>query len=743
MIATWSDIAMGSEVITKDKAIAAVEEGSALGEEIVKLIMTGYGVIYKSFLPHNEMENPLMKVKPCQHSPPSELVIIPESVHFAPTEKIASELQKPAKSEAKTMAQEYSSKQITVKNSLPFKVRVCREFDNPLVDILPGDKVTISTPLNIPLVAQSQTKQKSRSASIVSAYLSYPGNATWNITPFPADSFLPSGWPNLNDKLLAASWEVHITNNLKTYVCIWQVLPNGNLHYVHCMPQDASITADPCYVGTSLVATQGGTVISKFFAGSAAHTKWSIDTFKAPDDDIYKTGNNNYIFYQVHIRQNDMVTPSSKQFDKQITIPPGVKFLYANLFDSSNAYFAAPEGVTVTIDSKDESGTIKHYNEDTNTENLYIQMNGKSLHKLCVKDPVAGEWRIKIQAKTNTPLVFQFQTLPTKDPRDTIRDTFKAGILGFSTAYAGLANFVNAPLSGDGDSGQRPAAIELIYKALFEGRNLLPSSSDLHNHYELSDIEQAIQILLSIAADPAPRNPPKILLVDANGDEQVTKRVYEGRKELLYDKITPGGNYVTKLVGEEEEPATKISFESKLGSIPDLKLVSIAGHGNSTAVYGYLLPGITVSNGELIVPPDVDRPLPILQTPVEPGLVHGKIFHLFSCRSAAVGGLGQALVKNGARAFIGYNEIVGTIKSKPLWMFKPDCAICLTLMEGKTVKEAVTVAKAYYRVLVNKVTRQTEIENEKKYAIFTGILKVNHDALTIEGDCNARLYTDS
>jgi len=67
------------------------------------------------------------------------------------------------------------------------------------------------------------------------------------------------------------------------------------------------------------------------------------------------------------------------------------------------------------------AGTIKHYNKGTNTESLYVQMNGKSLYKLCVKDSVVGEWLIRIQAKTNTPLFFQFQTVPTKDPHGTIR----------------------------------------------------------------------------------------------------------------------------------------------------------------------------------------------------------------------------------------------------------------------------------------------------------------------------------
>ena len=67
---------------------------------------------------------------------------------------------------------------------------------------------------------------------------------------------------------------------------------------------------------TSLVSTPGDTVISKFFAYSAAAcTKWSIDTFKASSGELYKTKDNNYSFYQVHLPQNNMVTPLPKEFE--------------------------------------------------------------------------------------------------------------------------------------------------------------------------------------------------------------------------------------------------------------------------------------------------------------------------------------------------------------------------------------------------------------------------------------------
>ena len=51
------------------------------------------------------------------------------------------------------------------------------------------------------------------------------------------------------------------------------------------------------------------------------------------------------------------------------------------------------------------------------------------------------------------------------------------------------------------------------------------------------------------------------------------------------------------LVGEHE--ATNHKFESGLTNIPDLKLVSIAGHGNSNKIYGYLPSSIDFINGEI------------------------------------------------------------------------------------------------------------------------------------------------
>ena len=222
-------------------------------------------------------------------------------------------------------------------------------------------------------------------------------------------------------------------------------MPNGNLHFVGPMTSRFSNDCNPCYLGTSLVATQGNTVISKFFVDSRECTTWSLDIDTPPGgEEIYATGDNNYIFYQVNTPQDDMVTVAAKKFSKQITISSKVAYLYASLFDDT--YFTSSENVMGTIDSNDaSSGVITRYKSNTNTDSLYIQMTAaRSLQKLCIKDPAAGVWTITIQTMTNTAACFQFQTVPTANPYGTMKATLSSyTMLGSNwenIAYAGFTN---------------------------------------------------------------------------------------------------------------------------------------------------------------------------------------------------------------------------------------------------------------------------------------------------------------
>ena len=510
-------------------------------------------------------------------------------------------------------------------------------------------------------------------SNVISSYVVHLWSTTWNIATLPTDSFLPSVW-----KLDKTPWKVHITNYLKTYICIWQVLPNGTLHFMHVMPICSSITADHCYIGTSLVATQGGTVISKFFADSKECIIWSIDIGTPPGGgEIYKTGDNNYIFYQVHIPQDDTAKPTPINFRKQIQIPSGVKFLYASLFDSSNAYFAAPQNVTLIIDSQDGKTNYKH---ETDTESLYIQMtkDGQSLQKLCVRNPEAGTWTIKIKAMTNTPVYFQFQTVPIKDTYATMQTTLSPhSVLGKNwkdIAYAGFTNIANTQTFGGKkkpDVVQIPATVAATGKTFVTTQPWTSVNGDIQNGE--GDIEKATKTMYD-AVVPPPSDLPGILLVDANGADTTTITMYQSRKDYLY-QIQQN---CSKLVGEHE--ATRQKFRTSVTE-PTIKLVSVAGHGNANSICGY-------------VPPPVikDPPANLLSTnDVQRNLANGKIFHLLACCTAKT--LGQTLVNKGAIACISYRKKI-YLSCDRIWMVKPDCTILKELIiNRKTIAQAVVQAE--------------------------------------------------
>ena len=581
-------------------------------------------------------------------------------------------------------------------------------------------------------------KDIDQTLSVVSAYIAYPGCTTWNIATFPTDSFFPSAW-KLDDK----QWVICITNNLKTYACIWQVMPNGSLNFIHTMSQCSSIKAGPCYIGTSLVATQGSTVISKFFAvDSTAYTTWSIGI--NIHEKLHETGDNNYIFYQVKTPQDDTVTPTSKLFTTKITIPSGVGFLYASLFDSCNAYFATPEGVTVTIDSQDASGSTTLYNSNTNTESLFIQMTAgeMSLQKLCIKDPAGGTWTINIKAMTNTPVYFQFQTVPTKDTYATMQATLRDLVPNWKEiAYAGFTNIVITQTFGgkeDLDAVSVIPAVAAIGVVLLNVKEhqWVSLTSDVQN--DEGDVKEATNTIVHVVT-PTQSN-PGILLVDANGTDRTTEVIYNGRQKFLYTGVESGAfrDKHSKLVGQNE--AIREIFLAELKK-SKFKLVSVAGHGNSDYVNGYR--------------PKAGHLLPILKTSdVDEDLAEGTIFHILACRTAI--NLGRRLFQNKALAYFGYNENFAAIdvqilreihdtatdvhprryaiERAKLLIMKPVCTIVNELMKGSTANQAFETARGMYRRIM-----QSEWIKALPDLNIIGKLEMDRKALTMLGDGTAKL----
>ena len=728
----WEDLFIGDRHITKPEAIEAVREGSELGKNLVQITMTGYDHIYKSFLQHDEEKCPLVKKlisEPRIDSPEpsSEVTIVSEAARSV---KIPSTF--------------------TIYNHLSVTVYIYRLNASRHIATYFGD-IPARIPARIPGKSSpvSEAKpdftgqwwearaSKHQDFSILGHYVAYPGCSTWDIVSFPTDSFLPSAWNSDLDQ----PWNVCITNNLKTYVCIWQVMPNGSLNFVGVLNSRFStdqaifkISCGPCYIGTSLIATQGNTVISKFFVDSTECTTWSLDIGTPPGgEEIYATGDNNYIFYQVNTPQDDTVTIVAKKYSKQITISSNVTYLYASLFDSCSAYFAAPEDVKVTIESRDTpSGSPTHYDKNTITDSLYIQMttNGERLQNLCVKNPAPGVWTIAIQAKTNTPVYFQFQTVPTAAPYGTMQATLSSSsMLGSNwedIAYAGYASIANNIANNqmfdvETDIGIFPQ----LFADLTLGMEVVASLPTFGCFQKTVQNDQKIvkNVIDTVknAAVPTPLDLHSILLVDADGADAGTHFIFQGRKRYIYPIVETGAfrQDYSKLVGKHE--AIEEKFLSKLND-SKLKLVSIAGHGNYDRVCGYTVSGISPYTPIL------------LATDVTEELATGKIFHFLACNTAKE--LGQTLVKNKAVAFIGYNKPFEA-SSPYKWMLQPDCTVEQELINGKTVEQAVEHAKAEYKKLMNKAN------DSGKPLIVIGKLKRDCEALVVLGNGNAMLVQAS
>ena len=693
----WDDMFIDDRKVTKEEAIVAANEGTTLGNELVQLTMMGYEHIYDSLLPHDEEKYPL-----------ATILKDPELTNVNTDTALAS---------------------FTAYNHLSVSVYIYKQETSGSFSYF-GDIPTESRPVSttpdfsgqIWLARTSADPQ----ANILGSYMAYPGCTTWDIVSFPVDAFIPSAWNALVEN-------VHVANNLKTFVSLYQVMPNGDLHHFGILAPGHSGWMSPCYVGSSFVAIQGNTVISAFFIDSAANTSWSMNLNVPPGgEEIYATGSNNYIFYQVKFEQDDTVTPTPKNFTKTITIESGTNLLYASLFDSSDEYFAIPQGVGVAIESTTASGST-HYNTNTNTDSLYIQMtaDGQSLRKLCVKNPAAGQWTITITAMTNTPVYFQFQTVPTSDPYTTMQAALSpSGVLGpqwEDIAYSSFANIANTQsfVSNANFDDDELLLVPLLLVGLAAALALSVASNILlsalrNGHGNIKDATETT----SDAAAPPPPSLKNILLVDANGADKGTQALYDTRSRKLYPAIESGKfrNNYSKLVGTD---ATKTKFTTALADV-NVKLVSAAGHGNLNRICGYTSSGVSPWT-------------PILETAdvkANPALAKGKIFHLLGCQTAS--GLGATLVANGATAYIGYDStfeygMLGAGRSP----IGADCDIVRALIDGKTVAEAFTIGRASYLKLKNKCIE------EGSGPTTIGYLEHDRNALVYKGDSNAALEVNN
>lgn len=118
-----------------------------------------------------------------------------------------------------------------------------------------------------------------------------------------------------------------------------------------------------------------------------------------------------------------------------ITISDGTPILLGGITDGSDV-LNFPVGAMLTLTGP--NGVV--LNSETNTDDLFIHMNGSSLFAFTVKNPQPGNWTLTITIPQDSPFVVSFQALPSLDPVNTCMNALKCCYPQLESGYASAGN---------------------------------------------------------------------------------------------------------------------------------------------------------------------------------------------------------------------------------------------------------------------------------------------------------------
>ncbi|TCL63363.1 concanavalin A-like lectin/glucanase superfamily protein [Hydrogenispora ethanolica] len=104
-----------------------------------------------------------------------------------------------------------------------------------------------------------------------------------------------------------------------------------------------------------------------------------------------------------------------------LKIDPGTPYLYGALINKDVNDISFPNGAVVKVYQPDGS----QLDQETNTDDRYVHVDGESVHVFIVKNPQPGEWKFAIRTTTALPVLFSVQTTPNQDVSTTINDTLE------------------------------------------------------------------------------------------------------------------------------------------------------------------------------------------------------------------------------------------------------------------------------------------------------------------------------
>lgn len=456
-------------------------------------------------------------------------------------------------------------------------------------------------------------------------------------------------------------------------------------------------------------------------------------TYQPCHDCVWTQDLGAYVFYQVtggHSSQTSSIGTT-----KTINVAAGTTALYGALLGSAPDY-AFPPNVTVRV--TDPAGVT--HNVATNTDTLFVHIEDGRLNSFIAINPKPGNWKIVIDSPANQPFTLQVQTLPGRDYATSIPDQlepiFGSAPMGHGQralmptiahiAVAGLAGLIGVAAVLLSGGTAIPAVVAGL--AAFSSATTVQAAAVLEDVEEEDEFAETADKVASLAKLVTTQN--KVLLVDPDvpNDLGTTIIAKWRRKKLRVDiMLSPFQEQEVKLEGAR---VTAVNLAAALAG-NGISYVSASGHGLSTQLLGYLLPGTTAFEPILI------------SDSIDPAKVRGKVFHFLACSTGAdtSAGLGKALVQNGARAFIGYSDKYAVMESEaPLpdgqtideLFVLCDIEVDNVLLHGGTVQDAVNAAKAKFNKTIDMLNRQNR---QKAVEMMTR----NLNLLVCYGDLNAKI----
>lgn len=214
----------------------------------------------------------------------------------------------------------------------------------------------------------------------------------------------------------------------------------------------------------------------------------------------------------------------------------------------------------------------------------------------------------------------------------------------------------------------------------------------------------------------------EILLIDANTRDATTPILYKRRQKVLhpYVRRSKYAGRSTSLAGDE---VTRANVQARLKS-PTVVYCTAAGHGLADSFYGQM-------DAEGVFEQVLGK------RRYDPLEAKNKIFHFLACLCGYPGiGLGQDLVNNGAKAFLGYSDKFQLLIRARREFLDCDMEIDIALLEGDTVGEAYDRAIAKFN---ETIKRYRDIKGDHFDPIAASILEKDRDILVFYGDKDAKL----